>query len=138
VTLSPLRWLIRVANNVVNNELWFYRVISHTLSGRENAFCNGVRARDGKCVISGVVNNLAHLGFWSGFEAAHVFPLEHESLWVQYGYGRWITNMNNAVGVSRINSVQNGLLMSPTLHTLFDQYLFSINPDVSILGPNLF
>jgi len=33
-------------------------------------------------------------------------------------------------GSSRINSVQNGLLMSENLHTQFDQYLFSINPDV--------
>ncbi|KAG9228757.1 hypothetical protein BJ875DRAFT_337943, partial [Amylocarpus encephaloides] len=32
-------------------------------------------------------------------------------------------------GSSRINSAQNGLLMSENLYTQFDQYLFSINPD---------
>jgi hypothetical protein len=34
-------------------------------------------------------------------------------------------------GSSSINSIQNGLLMSETVHSRFDQYLFSINPDVS-------
>ncbi|KAL1959192.1 hypothetical protein VTO42DRAFT_2697 [Malbranchea cinnamomea] len=37
--------------------------------------------------------------------------------------------MDDAVGVSKIHSVQNGLLMTGHLHTRFDQYLFSINPD---------
>lgn len=41
--------------------------------------------------------------------------------------------MDDAVGISKINSVQNGLLMDCSLHSLFDQYLFSIDPDVSIL-----
>jgi hypothetical protein len=40
--------------------------------------------------------------------------------------------MDSASGVSRINSVQNGLLLRGDLHDQFDQYLFSINPDVSI------
>jgi hypothetical protein len=103
-------------------------LISHATSGRENSFRNGVRARDKKCVISGKDNEGALWDFWAGFEAAHVFPLQHESLWTQHDYGRRITNMES--GISRINFVQNGLLMSENLHTLFDQYLFSINPDV--------
>lgn len=41
--------------------------------------------------------------------------------------------MDGVAGLSKINSIQNGLLMSGNLHTRFDQYLFSINPDVSIL-----
>lgn len=39
--------------------------------------------------------------------------------------------MDSASGGSRINSVQNGLLLRGDLHDQFDQYLFSINPDVS-------
>jgi hypothetical protein len=103
-------------------------LISHATSGREDAFRNRVRARDKKCVISGKDNDGAPWDVWAGFEAAHVFPLQYESLWTQYDYGQWITNMES--GSSRINSVQNGLLMSENLHTQFDQYLFSINPDV--------
>ncbi|KAK9236195.1 hypothetical protein V1525DRAFT_451450 [Lipomyces kononenkoae] len=98
----------------------------HSVSGREDAFREGVRARDGKCVISDV---------WAGFQDAHSFPLEYESLWIQDNCSRWITNMDSAVESSKINSLQNGLLMSENLHTVFDQYLFSVNPDVEILDP---
>jgi hypothetical protein len=35
-------------------------------------------------------------------------------------------------GSCTIHSIQNGLLMSEAVHSRFDQYLFSINPDVSI------
>jgi len=109
-------------------------LISHNdISGRNDKFRNGVRARDGKCVISGRPNILSRWNSWFGFQAAHIFPLEHESLWIQFNYGRWITNMDDEERDSKINSVQNGLLMGPTLHAVFDQYLFSINPDVSVL-----
>ena len=116
-------------------EAWFPRLTSRAVSGREDAFCERVRARDCKCVISGEVNTGVQWGVWAGYEAVHVFPLEQESLWAQYDYGRWITNMDGVIGSSKINSPQNGLVMSGNLHTRFDQYLFSINPDVSILEP---
>ncbi|OJD15667.1 hypothetical protein AJ78_04085 [Emergomyces pasteurianus Ep9510] len=113
----------------VTDEHWVARLHSHSVSGREDRFRDGVRARDGRCVISGQVNPGAQWGDWAGLEAAHVFPLEKESLWIQFNYGRWITNMDHAAGVSRINSIQNGLLMAGHLHTRSEQYLFSINPD---------
>jgi hypothetical protein len=92
----------------VSDEVWFARLTSRAISGQEDTFCTGVRARDGGCVISGEVNDLALWGNWAGFQAAHVFPLEHESLWIQYNYGRWITNMDGVVGISKIHSTQNG------------------------------
>ncbi|KAK9364829.1 hypothetical protein V1509DRAFT_661355 [Lipomyces kononenkoae] len=113
----------------VSDEAWFARLISHSVSGREDAFRDGVRARDGKCVVSGEINEGALWDVWAGFQAAHVFPLEYENLRIQYNYGRWITNMESVAGSSKINSIQNVLLMSQNLHTRFDQYLFSINPD---------
>jgi HNH endonuclease len=116
----------------VSNEAWFARLNSHAISGQEDVFCNRIRTRDRKCVISGEVNDAAPWGNWAGFEAAHIFSLEHESLWIQYNYGRGITNIDSVVGSSKINSIQNGLLLRGDLHTRFDQYLFSINPDVSI------
>jgi hypothetical protein len=70
---------------------------------------------------------------WYGFEAAHVFPLQHESIWINEGLSRWVTNMPNEVGVPRINSTQNGLLLKRDIHYLFDLYMISINPDVSDL-----
>ncbi|PGH05646.1 hypothetical protein GX51_02805 [Blastomyces parvus] len=111
----------------VTNEPWFARLSSHSVSGREDKFRDGVRARDGKCVISGQVNPGAQWDDWVGFEAAHIFPLHKESLWIDLNYSRWITE--DAVGTSKIHSIQNGLLMIEHLHTRFDQYLFSINPD---------
>lgn len=39
--------------------------------------------------------------------------------------------MQGATGISSINSVRNELLMLSTLHTAFEQYIFSINPDGS-------
>lgn len=79
------------------------------------------------------VNDAVDFGIWDGYHAAHIFPLHCKNLWQQFGYSRWITDMDDTNGVSKINSPQNGLLMSSHLHKRFDQYLFSINPDVSIL-----
>lgn len=39
--------------------------------------------------------------------------------------------MQGATGISSINSVRNGLLMLSKLHTAFEQYILSFNPDVS-------
>jgi hypothetical protein len=122
----------------ISHEPWLYRVTtSRAISGREISFCKGVRERDKRCVISGEVNSGAQWGCWAGFDASHVFPLEYEGLWVEDNYGRWITNMDSVAGISKINSTQNGLLMNATFHTQFDQYLISINPDVSILDIEL-
>ncbi|KAF8448330.1 hypothetical protein BGX38DRAFT_1189639 [Terfezia claveryi] len=50
------------------------------MTGREGSFCDRIRARDGRCVISGVVNRRAPHR-WTMFEAAHIFPLQKEDLW---------------------------------------------------------
>jgi hypothetical protein len=136
----------------VNNEPWIQRIISYNVSGREGAFRDGIRSRDGKCVISGMVKR-SKSDNWTMFEAAHVFPLEKEGLWtqcnhgrwitgideekerlrIQYNYGRWITDIDDSVGISKINSLQNGLLFRADIHGAFDQYLISVNPDVSLI-----
>ncbi|PLB34562.1 HNH endonuclease signature motif containing protein [Aspergillus candidus] len=113
----------------VTDELWIPRLASHPISGRESSFTRGVRARDGKCVISGVPNPLSGAGIWAAYQAAHVFPLQYGNIWSANGFAHWITNMPNTDGSSTMNSVQNGLLMFAHIHSLFDQYLFSINPD---------
>jgi len=113
----------------VNNEPWVNRLISFNVSGRENEFKKGIRLRDGKCVITGVVNKGAIRGNWTTFDAADIFPLEKENLWIEWNYGRWITDMDDTNGVSKINSVQNGFLLQANVHQLFDQYLLSVNPD---------
>ncbi|RPB13388.1 hypothetical protein P167DRAFT_544720 [Morchella conica CCBAS932] len=96
----------------VSDELWVQRINSFNVSGREDAFREGIRARDGKCVIT-----------------AHIFPLEKENLWIEWGYGQWITDMEDTFGVSKINSCQNGFLLKADVHQAFDQYRVSVNPD---------
>ncbi|KZF23884.1 hypothetical protein L228DRAFT_267841 [Xylona heveae TC161] len=113
----------------ITNEPWVARIISTSISGRENAFVRGVRRRDQNCVISGEVNELAPWNDFTGLQAAHVFPLAKESLWIDNNYRRWITNIDEDSLESGINSIQNGLLMLESFHTRFDQYMFSVNPD---------
>ena len=112
---------------------WVHRVESHSISGREDSFREGVRARDRKCVITGVVNRRAPTGYWGSFEAAHIFPVGAENIWREGGFSKYITDMDNATGVTKINSCQNGFLLRSHVHTDFDQYLISVNPDVSSL-----
>jgi hypothetical protein len=75
-----------------------------------------------------------YLDRWTGFEAAHIFPLGYEGYWIKHNYDRWITIRPELGGA--INSVQNGMLLSSDIRQLFDSYDLSINPvgNTSILG----
>ncbi|EGE01677.1 hypothetical protein TEQG_00723 [Trichophyton equinum CBS 127.97] len=115
----------------VTDEASALRVPSFSVSGRDSRFRAGVRARDGRCVVTGIINIYAQFGAWEGFEAAHVFPLQQENIWVEHGFGRWASNIEN----------QNGLLLKSDAHQFFDAYKISINPDdgykVVCFGPDL-
>ncbi|KAL2114691.1 hypothetical protein VUR80DRAFT_1 [Thermomyces stellatus] len=128
-TLEPGDYLVTCESEIhLSVEPWVHRIISHSVSGREDQFRDGIRARDSKCVISGILNLNAPYD-WTSWEAAHIFPLEKEDLWIRYDYCRWITNMDDSVDMSKVNSVQNGFLLQSNIHKLFDQYLISVNPD---------
>ena len=127
-------WLTRIDSIGLSDEQFIRRIPSHNVSNREIHFKNGVRARDGKCVFTGIANtrNRIRMNRWRGWEACHVFPLERESYWCDNHFDRWITNEDSgAHSSSSINSVQNGLLMMLHVHQLFDDYSVSVNPDVS-------
>jgi HNH endonuclease len=83
-------------------------------------------------VISGEEAEGANYNNWTGFEAAHIFPLAYERHWLDHDYERWITIRPDKDKGGTINSVQNGLLLKSDKHQLFDGYNFSINPDVCI------
>jgi hypothetical protein len=72
----------------VNDEPWLTRTISHATGTHVQSFCDTIRARDGRCAISGGVVVRGHTDRWSGFEAAHIFPLAYEDHWIQHGYDR--------------------------------------------------
>ncbi|KAA8908918.1 hypothetical protein FN846DRAFT_1027706 [Sphaerosporella brunnea] len=62
----------------------------------QDALHTGIRARDGRCVISSVVNRMAPYD-WTFFQAA----LEKVSLWLHFNYGRWITDMDDTKGATK-------------------------------------
>lgn len=113
----------------VNDEAILTRTMSISTGTRIQEFRDRVRRRDGRCVVTKTENLLAAVGSWTGFEAAHIFPLAYEQDWNNQNFGRWITLPATQGGT--INSVQNGLLLQSNIHQLFDTYFFSINPDVS-------
>jgi hypothetical protein len=118
----------------INNETPLLRMISLQTGTRVQAFTDAVRSRDRQCVITRRVAINADDDDWTGFEAAHIFPLAYEQYWQEFNYGRWIKSPSNGEEIKggKINSVQNGLLLSSDIHQLFDTYQFSINPDVCI------
>ena len=86
-------------------------------SVRVQAFTDTVRSRDKRCVISGT-KALSARGRWTGFEAAHIFPLAYEGLWKEWNFGHWITSPPNGEEIKggKINSEQNGLLLRSDIH----------------------
>lgn len=121
----------RIDSIVPNDEPLVRRIFSHATSSREGAFTRDVRTRDkAKCVFTGKTNSRAQFGKWAGWQAAHIFPREKESLWVENNFGRWITNTNTGDHSASINSIQNGFLVLSHIHQMFDDYAIAVNPDV--------
>jgi len=106
------------------------RTTSLTSGARLESFREAVRSRDRRCVISGAVVPVFPSGeaYYTGFEAAHIFPLAYEGYWKDCGYASYITIPPE--NGETINSVQNGILLESGVHQRFDSYDFSINPDV--------
>ncbi|KAF8424374.1 HNH endonuclease-domain-containing protein [Tirmania nivea] len=119
-------YIVTEGTITVNNEPWLVRTVSVSSGTRVAEFRDGVRQRDRRCIITGRSAMNAR-GSWTGFEAAHIFPVAYEGYWIQRNYDRWITIRPNNGG--SINSVQNGLLLDSGVHPLFDNYDVSINPD---------
>lgn len=119
---------------MVNNEIPLLRTISLNSETRVAAFCDTVRERDRQCVITGRPALDAEYGFWTGFEAAHIFPLAYKAHWTEHNYGCWITILLAIKSVGSINLMQNGILLDNTIYALFDHYFVSINLDVCMAG----
>ncbi|KAF8468455.1 hypothetical protein BDZ91DRAFT_722680 [Kalaharituber pfeilii] len=62
----------------------------------------------------------------------HIYFLPRKNLWIKWSYGRWITDMDDTNGASKINSIQNGFLLQLDIHQSFDQYPVFVNPDVGL------
>ena len=108
-------------------------MISQQTGTRTQPFCDAVRSRDGHCVITGQRPPDAARNRWGGLQAAHIFPLAYKDQWNQSNFPSLITIPPASEAAGKINSVQNGLLLRKDIHNLFDNYEFSINPDVFYL-----
>ncbi|KAJ5908341.1 hypothetical protein N7495_001023 [Penicillium taxi] len=122
---------IEVTNSVCLRRAPSY--IPTNATPREKAFRDGVRLRDGKCVISGTINrtlqDAPQYQTWRGFQSAYVFPLARESIWRSKNFSRFITNTAAETHRAAINSVQNGMCMRNDIDDQFDDFLIAINPD---------
>ena len=54
------------------------------------------------------------------------------SQWHSGEWSRIIEDDEPNIGDSKIHSIQNGLLLSESVHTYFDKYKIAINPDVRV------
>ena len=114
----------------INNEHWLIRTDSLSPGPPTAEFCNSVRNRDRRCVISGARTSSIHREYWGGFDVTHIFPIGHEKYWNVLDYGSLITIPPES-GRS-IDSVQNGILLRSDIRCHFESYLVSINPDVCV------
>lgn len=76
---------------------------------RNDKFCTSVKKKDVVCVLSGLDNIQC--------EAAHIVPLNGD-------YGQ-----TNYVNPNLLNDSANGMMLSKELHFLYDQFIWSINPN---------
>ncbi|PUU80382.1 hypothetical protein B9Z19DRAFT_1171996 [Tuber borchii] len=115
----------------INNGPWITRCITHYTGSRADRFSHQIRNRDRKCVISGLINPEVHIkaNNWLSFKPAHIFPPEQEGLWTQDDHDRCITDIDDSYEIGKIDSCQNGILLSSSIHQGFEQYLISVNPD---------
>ncbi|KAF8531012.1 hypothetical protein JB92DRAFT_3139171 [Gautieria morchelliformis] len=104
--------------------------ISNTAQGsRGNHYQTRTRDRDPCCLISGfsVVR-----GDFTRFSAAHIYPRAHVLEWNNKGYPSRITDpapISDIGGPSKIDSIQNIILLRSDLHNAWDNYDFAVNPD---------
>ncbi|PUU82986.1 hypothetical protein B9Z19DRAFT_929941, partial [Tuber borchii] len=95
---------------------------------RTEEFRKGVRARDKMCVIS---KDPVEFGCFRGFEACHIYPLSHHRLWINSGHSSWLSP--SPIGPDHgINSVKNGILLRRDIHTRFDAFDLTIDPDACL------
>ena len=134
--LQTGKYFIGTAGSLMtSNEPWLARTGNGRPKIYTTTFRDEVRKRDGGCVITGHRAINSAYGFWGGFCATHIFPLEYAEHWVDPGYDSSITTpisrksaMRRGIGVY---SVQNGILLRMDVRQRFERYLVSINPDVS-------
>ncbi|KAK9334433.1 hypothetical protein LIPSTDRAFT_253502 [Lipomyces starkeyi NRRL Y-11557] len=131
--LLPGEYGVESDGNIDVTDAPYYKRTSSAMSslsasGRVRSFPAAVRDRDRRCVITGVSLTQRELLLqrWTGYDAAHVFPVALESMFRNYNFGELVV-LDERDG--SVNSPQNGLLLRKDVHGRFNQYEISINPN---------
>jgi len=70
--LQPGKYFILTAGSItVTNEPWLVRAASPPTAIQSGDFCQAIRERDRRCIMTGKGARSAAVGFWAGLEAAH-------------------------------------------------------------------
>jgi len=88
-----------------------------------------VRDRDPCCLVSG---HMVVRDSYSRFKSAHIHPRAHDDEWIRRGYPSRITDpapLAALGGSTKIDSIQNVILLRGDLHDAWDNYDFAVNPD---------
>ncbi|KAI0274363.1 hypothetical protein BGY98DRAFT_1099024 [Russula aff. rugulosa BPL654] len=99
--------------------------VNCTYTPNEMQFVTRIRERDERCCITG---QLVVGEDYTGFEAAHIFPLSETDNWNDLNYKHFIEDDQIITGYE-MNSIQQGFLCSSTEHSIFVDYSIAINPD---------
>ncbi|KAF8337655.1 hypothetical protein F5887DRAFT_1137796 [Amanita rubescens] len=107
--------------------------VRHPVPLREDSdistFQQHVRDRDTCCLICGLE---VEERLFVRFRETHIFPPAHESEWIDKGFPNLITDtapLSELGGASKIDSVQNGILLRSDLHNAWSDYLIAVLPD---------
>lgn len=134
IFIVPSNSLVRLAPTT---ETYSLRFLSQGTSGRrKGGFAQLVKNRDLGCCITGEMleyeDDMEEEAAWRGIEAIHIFPLAFARHWEDRDYHHYITDMPpNASPAVKLNSSQNGMMVSADIHTLWDAYEIGIDVDVS-------
>ncbi|KAG6880199.1 hypothetical protein C0992_003863 [Termitomyces sp. T32_za158] len=94
---------------------------SNTGSKRHH-YRDRVRQRDPFCLMSG---RAVRQNLYDRFQSAHIFPRAHDMEWIKKGYSSLITDSasdQELGGPTKIDSLQNMMLLSTDLHHAWDNY----------------
>lgn len=120
------------------------RFISGSKTGTSSStstFRGPIRLRDAGCVLRNTrVNPLKDpRTAYSGYECAHIVPRSLlAEVWLPRGFYHHITNLEDKSPTAKINSDQNGIMLSSDLHAMFDAWKIGIDVDVGCFLPDPF
>ena len=116
----------------VNGEAVLTKTRAKDGANRTTSFRSAVQKRDMGCIISGLEAPNSFYNSFSGFQAAHIFPVAYGKQWKDNKFDDLVTIPPVTPSASKINSIQNGMLLSDDIHFLFDSYEIGIDPDVCV------